>query len=206
MTVAPYPAREEQLAPPGLPSWAAERRARLCAAAIFEALRLPIGVSMHLDRYAGVLFPNDPPARAIAYARGMSSCALWALALWRLLGAEAPELDGPYRPGTAVSDVVGLARRWGAWRAPGEAMPATLTGDVVLVAPPEHVAVRAGAGAWCDGGQGPGGHSIARVARELERRGGTWHLGARPVVGWVDLAAVPLTRPALVPEGADLTV
>lgn len=201
----PYPHRREPLEAASLPSWAVERRVRLAAAAVLEQLAAhPLGASDHLDRYARLLFPHDPPVRALAYARTMSSCALWALALWRLLGAEGPELDGPYRPGRAVADVVALGRRWGAWRAAGEAEPAPLAGDVLLIAPPEHVAVREGPGAWVDGGQGPGGRAIRRVERALERRGDRWHLGARAAVGWVDLGAVPTPRAAYVPLGAEL--
>jgi hypothetical protein len=203
----PYAYRLEPLAPASLPSWAAERRKRLAAAAIMAALPLPLGASGGLDVYAELLFPHDDPQRARQMAAGMSSCALWALALWRLLGVEAPELDAPYRPGRAVADVVQIARRLGAWRAPGATEPAPLVGDVLLVAPPEHVAVREGPASWVDGGQGPGGRSIARVAgRTLERTTAGWRIArGRSVVGWVDLPALPTPREAYVPEGADLT-
>jgi hypothetical protein len=100
-------------------------------------------------------------------------------------------------------DVVALARRWGAWRALGADLPAPLR-DVALVSRPEHVAVCEGPGAFVDSGQGPGGRSIRRVAREFEHRGGLWRLYARSVIGWADLAAVPLACPACVPDDSDL--
>ncbi|HEU4412835.1 MAG TPA: hypothetical protein VFS43_46765 [Polyangiaceae bacterium] len=204
--VVPYAYRLELLEQPGMPGEVLERRKRLAAAAVLAALPLPLsaGEPSALAAYAALLFPHDAPARARRMAASMSSCALWALALWRLLGAEAPELDRPYVPGRAVADVVAVARRAGAWRPPSAELPAPGAGDALLVAPPEHVAVRQGPGLWVDGGQGPGGRSIGRARREVERSPAGWRLGARAVVGWVDLPALPLPREAYVPEGASL--
>lgn len=206
MTLSPpYAYRLEALAPVSLPSDLAERRKRLAASAIMAAMPLPLSAGD--ERYAALLFPHDSLMRAQQMAGGMSSCALWALALWRLLGVEAPELDAPYRPGRAVADVVDIATRHGAWRLPGDTEPAPLVGDELLVGPTEHVAVRESASSWVDGGQNAGGRSIARVdGRVLERAGSGWRIrGGRRVIGWVDLAALPTPREAYVPEGVDLT-
>lgn len=90
--------------------------------------------------------PADPEAR-IAYmdlvAPGeserrreqlvaVSGCGLVVAAVWRALGVKAPELELPYRTGTAVSRLLRIAQRARAWVmfAPGK-VPAP--GDAVIV-------------------------------------------------------------------------
>lgn len=96
------------------------------------------------DEYARALFPHDDGVTAARFSVGMSSCALFALACWRAVGLPHPYLSQPYasRIGRAVSDVVEIARSCGAWRGHDETLSSGLcAGDVILMGPPEHVAV-----------------------------------------------------------------
>lgn len=97
------------------------------------------------DDYRTLLFPNDDTAKAKQFAAGMSSCALFALAVWRELGVPHAILQKPYasRIGQAVSDVVRIAtdyHAWCPWR--DKCQDDDLgPGDVILMGPPEHVVV-----------------------------------------------------------------
>lgn len=93
-----------------------------------------------------LLFPHDEPTQARRMTISMSSCALFALAIWRELGVPHPILRQPYakRIGRAVSDVVTIASAYGAWTrfpSPGGPLGDVREGDVVLMGPPEHVIV-----------------------------------------------------------------
>lgn len=230
MTVAlspPYAHRLESLSTDAMSGEVVEARRRKAAVAIAEACA---GLSFATDptRYTSLLFPFDEPSKARAMAKTMSSCALFALAVLRLMGVEHPALSAPYasRLGKAVSDVLAVAADLGALRKPGpDAMPAA--GDPVLIgqngAPRawvrgtgagEHVLVTTGIDGdiidSVDGGQ-PG---LERRSRRLVRVGNEMWLAtlasrteadgrpnpARRIVTWIDVASLPTTRPALVPE------
>jgi len=165
--------------------------------------------------------PADPYARAeyeLAIARGetearaeamarMSGCALLAAGVLRAVGVRCPLLAPPYRTGTAVSRLVAMATSAGAWRVPAEGWPELpRPGDVVLVAPPEHVftvltepeyidpEVRLEA---LDGGlRDARGYQRARIRdhawtpEDRARLPGAAWSRPRRVVGWIDLDAL----------------
>ncbi len=228
---APYHCRLESLSTDAMPGEVVEARRRAGVVAIARACA---GLSFASDpaRYATLLFPLDDPARARAMAKSMSSCAVFALAVLRLAGVEHPHLAAPYasRLGKAVSDVLAVGADLGALRKPTpDASPAP--GDIVLIgqngAPKswvrgtgagEHVLVVTGIDDdivdSCDGGQ-PG---LERRSRRLVRVGSEMWLAtlahrldpdgrpnpARRIVAYLDVASLPTTRPAMVPDGAAL--
>lgn len=231
---APYAYRLEPLAPPSLPSWAAERRKRLAGVAVAGAC---VGVHEDLDASCALMLPHDAVAAARLYLPKRSTCALFARGYVLCLGGEHKFLDAPYLPrdGQAVADVKAIAQAGGAWREPTpDALP--LAGDVVLIGralpdgspdpayvrgtkATEHVLVATGLEGdilWSvDGGQ-PGvevrSRRVLRVGRELwlgHTERGTDTSGrplvGRRVVGWLSLGELPTPRDAYVPEGVDLT-
>lgn len=61
----------------------------------------------------------------------MSGCALVVAGIWREAGVVDGALAAPYKIGTAVSRLVQIAKRAGAWREPSPILPQR--GDMVLV-------------------------------------------------------------------------
>ncbi len=152
-------------------------------------------------RYVELLFPHDISPLREAYARSMSSCGLFAMAVLREAGVEHACLSTPYsrQIGQAVANVVRIGRAHDAWTATitaaqTRAAADPLPGDVLIVGHedpawggPTHVlvvtAVERVAGpdgtahtllTSVDGGQ----PHIARRRRLLEVRGGARWLRA----------------------------
>lgn len=173
----------------------------------------------YLDLLAG---PGEVAAMRVGMG-GMSSCALYARAVLRCLGAAHAAVVPPYRVGMAVADIITAGRAWGAW-VPASATALPSPGACVLIGAPEHaeaahvLVVRELAGDLCrstDGGQGAGGRSIAHRERRLVGADGALRMAdavtgavGRHVVGWVDLALAlaagafpqPVSSPWAVPD------
>lgn len=190
-----------------------EAGARLASALSVARGWVGLGAGPKADAYTRVILPNDPPRAALAHAnlqvvRTFSSCALVALAYYRALGVADPRLSAPYLGRSdAVTQVVTIGRRLGAWRLPlNGARPDV--GDVVLIGangdlrwgtpPYEHVCILTGRdGANVDaveGGQGRGGAQIgANLYTYMDIRGALWMVtprGRRRVAGWASGAAL----------------
>ena len=175
------------------------------------------GVSVFNDRarYIQALGPDESPAmRDYFCSPKTSGCGLFVRGLWRLIGVDDPSVRPNYKFGTAISSLVGVARRRNAWivARPG-ALPSP--GDCVLVGGSpqtdggvEHVFVVTRAPLTIadpiesvDGGQVDHGlQAIApKVRRWTVRAGATWDVsrsgsdpgagapGGRRAQGWVDL-------------------
>jgi hypothetical protein len=87
--------------------------------------------------YLGLMMrPGEGPMARLYYMNpSLSTCALTALAVWRLVGLTDPEVAGLYYPdrvGKAVSDVQAVGRRHGAWF-PGAPASPLLAGDVWII-------------------------------------------------------------------------
>ena len=180
-----------------------------------------VSVSSDLARYLDTLGPLEAPAMRDYFASPRTSgCGLVVRGLWRELGVDDPSVLPPYHFGTAISALVGVARKRKAWilAAPGK-LPKP--GDFVLVGGNpqtdggvEHVftvvAVPAGGTASgplasVDGGQvdAHGQQAIAAKFRRWSLRGGAlWDVsrtgndpgagapGGRRVQGWADLELI----------------
>lgn len=138
----------------------------------------------------------------------LSTCALFARGLFRLMDVRHDRLSKPYVIGAAVDDVVQIAKAAGAWRAPvigGDPHGPVVYGDVVLVGGDpvkdgghEHVYVVTTSDPLTsvDGGQTFDGGF--QGIKEYERTwswtpSGLWDrtaLSYRRVVGWCDLDAL----------------
>ncbi len=174
---------------------------------IFAALLGPVAGKWDLDRP----FSATQDRAGKWTTRGVSTCGLVAEGLWRRAGVAAPWLLADYVPGTAIS----RARIWAsrlsprsAWHVPGEGRPSA--GDYVVVGTglSTHAltALR-----WdqddlvsCDGGQtGPTGLQAIHVCSRpwLDSVRGSSALGARAVVGWIDVTMLPGLATCWVPEG-----
>lgn len=133
---------------------------------------------------------------------GMSSCALFARAVLRCLGADHAAIVPPYAVGMAVADVIAAGRTWHAW-VPASAQARPWPGACCIIGDAhwgeaEHVlVVRELAGdvvRSTDGGQGAGGRSIAHRERRLVVDGARLRVAdattgavGRHVLGWLDL-------------------
>lgn len=166
-------------------------------------------------KYCALMFPNDGAKQALAMARGMSSCALFALAVMRLAGLTHPLLKAPYvtRIGRAVSDVVAVSKDLKAWRGHGKSilLPEPEPGSLVVIGGAgggglEHVLVVVGRGRSIvdsiDGGQGPRSTAVKYRKRRIENRNGElWLTTAdgptnstgRRVMGFLDPELIEVT-------------
>jgi len=174
--------------------------------AVVQAALAVVGMGAHdPEAYLDLVGPGES-AEVRRAMLTLSGCALVAAGVLRRAGLEAPELAPPYRIGSAVSRLVAVAKRCGAWRTQG--LPQL--GDVVLVREPEHVFVvveapsREGAASASlvavDGGQ------IWEAQQIVMQREHTWRLSStwrdvrpglwRQVVGWIDVGALPIASQA----------
>lgn len=198
-----------------------------------------VSVATARAKYLALVAAGETPEMAAYMALPKTSgCALFIRGLWRALGLDEPELKPPYfspppygpgrrKPGLAVSDVVTIARRYGAWvtdvrrRRPELGDVPLVGGDRVKDGGVEHVyGVTLSNGDVLhsiDGGQVVGGaQAIASKIRTWEQRrdGSVWDRsrlstdpgsGApRRVMGWVDVSKLPfpLELAAPVPSSA----
>jgi hypothetical protein len=108
----------------------------------------------------------------------------------------------PWKAALNISRLVSLPAYVSAVRAKGQ-VPAP--GDIVYVAPPDHVAVvtdwdeHEGMVTTCDYGQPYG----KRNRKALIRRNTTTFIGTRTLLGWVDISRVDLSETAIVPNDFD---
>lgn len=160
-----------------------------------------IGCSVSKDRgryLALVRGPTETLSESYFAAPETSGCALVVRGLWRLSGLDHPILAMPYRIGHAVSDVIEIARTFGAWHPAPLGSRRPEVGDVVVIGGPEHVlTVTAVDGDWytsVDGGQrdDKGQQAIAARVRR-------WHAGkldGRPVLGTISASSLPFPSPS----------
>lgn len=146
----------------------------------------------------------------------LSTCALFAVGVLRLLGCEEPECVAPYLGPKgqgvlrdAFVDLEQLAARYGAWRPALAAGAAFGRGDVftivddsgkdahmgVCVADAKAMADRLYVVDTVEGGQldeQGGSRAIRRFTRSWRRVGGRLMLGARHLYGYADAGSMPV--------------
>ncbi len=167
-----------------------------------------VGKGWQDPEYRALLFHSDSEAAALQMAKVMSGCALTWRGVAVAEGSTEPEFLAPYatRIGLAVSDILRVAMRRGAWvKAANGALP--LPGDAVLIGANglEHILTpthleEVRPGVWrldsYDGGQvNLKGQCILARTRWLQWENGTlWTYDdevctkrGRHVVGWADL-------------------
>lgn len=180
------------------------------------------GVSVSSDRarYVDLLGPGESKGMQDYFcAPATSGCALVVRGLWRKLGCSDKRVLPPYKFGTAISLLVGLARDRGAWCV-SKPQNLPIAGDFVLVGGDkvkdggvEHVFTVCSVDiddkgillTSVDGGQrdAKGQQAIlAKTRRWVERGGAYWDVsstgndpganapGGRRVQGWGDLEKV----------------
>lgn len=168
-----------------------------------------VGCDASDPRYADLVGPGETEQMRRDMLT-MYGCGLVVAGLWRLAGLTAPELAPPYRIGSAMTRLVAVARRCGAWRQYHlGAVPCV--GDAVFVQAPEHIFVVVSQPVVTlsqitfdsvDGGQ------IEHGQQAIKLRARTWAHGfdrarddqpgavagrARTIVGWVDVSALPFS-------------
>ncbi len=177
---------------------------------VLEALLGPVVGRWDLDRP----FRCYVDAHGRERTEGVSTCGLVAEGLWRRAGVDAPWLRTQYGFG-GIFDSIERARVFAqrlrphpAWHVPGEGRPSA--GDYVVIG--------TGKGThaltvlrWdaddlvsCDGGQtGPTGLQAIHVCNRpwLDSVRGSSALGARAVVGWIDVTMLPGLATCLAPAG-----
>jgi hypothetical protein len=139
--------------------------------------------------------------------RKISGCALTAAGILERSGAAVPWAGKPYVPGSAVSRLVAWAQQCGCWVTPGPDR-APSPSDVIVVTASEHVCTivdrEADTIITVDGGQAYPG-VILECRRPWHTVAGRWHLGGRPVLGWVLSTSLPwgatVTEPGTVDTG-----
>lgn len=150
---------------------------------------------------------------------GMSGCALTTSGLWRALGIGDEVIWKPYRISKAVSDVVTVAKAHNVWIIPREDDPSypnvIKSGDVLLVASPEHVFTVLGEPVWDEEKKTLGfaalhGGQLDDHGNQLIRRAwteATWitkdmlKVGKRRVMGIARTRQMRPTKKALLPPG-----
>lgn len=171
------------------------------------------GDAARREAYIDLIAPGETRGMVDAMVR-MSGCALVVAGIWRLAGVDEPQLRPPYKPGSAVSRLVAVARTHSAWVTFSKgSLPcvgdAVLIGDngtggtehfytVTSVDPSTEILESV------DGGQRDGGgfQAIAakkrtwRTGRDVVFMGtdpGSKAVGGRRIVGWVDVAKLGVT-------------
>ncbi len=168
--------------------------------------------------YIELIAPGERPSVAAEMAN-LSGCGLVVAGLWRAAGVEDPQLNAPYRIGSALSRLISIANSVGAW-VPFAAGSFPDPGDMILVGDNdtgdvEHVFTvtaitvdEQGAAQIrsVDGGQrdAKGFETILALSRSW--RGSidtvTGH-ASRRIVGWIDTSLLPSTSaPARAARGA----
>ena len=66
------------------------------------------------QKYIELIAPGEQPAMQAEMAT-MSGCALVVAGIWRQLGVTSNDLDPPYRIGSAISRLIRIADKVGAW-------------------------------------------------------------------------------------------
>ena len=137
----------------------------------------------------------------------ISGCALTAAGVLERSGAAVPWAGQPYVSGSAVSRLVAWAQSCQCWVPPGPDR-APSPSDVIVVTGGEHVCTMVDREddtiITVDGGQAYPG-VILECRRPWHLVGGRWHLGGRPVLGWVLSTSLPwgatVTEPGTVDTG-----
>ena len=123
----------------------------------------------------------------------ISGCALTAAGILERSGAAVPWAGQTYQVGTAVSRLVAWAQQCGCW-VPAGVDRAPSPSDVIVVTASEHVCTMVDREGdtivTVDGGQAYPG-VILECRRPWHLLAGGWHLGGRPVLGWVLSTSLP---------------
>lgn len=143
-------------------------------------------------------WPLDVPFRlGGGRVQGISTCAMVAVGIARMLGVKSEKVREPYRPGDGLERFIGYARDAKAWQPsyPDSSLRPN-PGDYVKLGSPMHALI---AISWeqdsagfpvlvsIDGGQvGAGGlQAIKRCRRRLSFRNGLPYLESHAVIGWI---------------------
>ena len=161
---------------------------------------------------------QDPPGTW--HTEGVSGCGITYDGIAERSGVAWPWLGQPYHPGTAVARDEQCARReqlanslgqWQSCPTPSDTTTRPAAGDGVIIG--DGLATHVLMACWwegdtlvsVDGGQANAEdrflQSIRMCRRQWHQVNGVWHLGSRPVHGWVRTSSLPWQQMILAPEG-----
>jgi hypothetical protein len=137
-----------------------------------------------------------------------SSCGLLVRSVWRLLGAKHPLLDPPYKPGSAITNLIAYAREAGALKTPTPDEFDPKKGDVLFILKDNHQHIFTvtdvaddGTLTSVDGGQihpvvdDGRCNGIQKKERKLEKSTLLFAGDERKITYWIDVTALPFTEP-----------